>query len=91
MGAGQSALKGLEIEEKAVEITDFWTHHSANIEGTNPVRLSVFISEPSLHSTASFGKPTPLEKNAKVCFQISFCKIHFCFLFFSFSIKYFVL
>lgn len=65
MGAGQSALKGLEIEEKAVEITDFWTHHSANIEGTNPVRLSVFISEPSLHSTASFGKPTPLEKNAK--------------------------
>ncbi|XP_033228403.1 protein-associating with the carboxyl-terminal domain of ezrin [Belonocnema kinseyi] len=65
MGTGQSALKGLEIEEKAVEITDFWTHHSANIDGSNPQSLSVFISEPSLHSTASFGKPSPLEKNAK--------------------------
>ena len=70
MGTGQSALKGLEIEEKAVEITDFWTHHSANISGSNPQNLSVFISEPSLHSTAIFGKPSPLEKNAKVyCFS----------------------
>ena len=68
MGTGQSALKGLEIQEKAVEITDFWTHHCANIDGSNPQSLSVFISEPSLHSTASFGKPSPLEKNAKVSF-----------------------
>ena len=66
MGNEKSALSGLEIEEKAIEITDFWLQHSANLHTTNPQTLSVFISEPSLHATASFGKPSPLERAAKV-------------------------
>lgn len=60
------APSGLEIDEKAIEITDFWIHHRANIRGSNIQNLSVFISEPSLHSSASFGGPSPLEKAAKV-------------------------
>ncbi|XP_015595232.1 protein-associating with the carboxyl-terminal domain of ezrin [Cephus cinctus] len=65
MGNEKSALGGLEIDEKAVEITDFWLHHSASVNGSTPQQLSVFISEPSLHSTASFGNPSPLERTAK--------------------------
>lgn len=66
MGNERSALSGLEIGEKAIEITDFWLQHSASLHGSNPQNLSVFVSEPSLHSTASFGKPSPLERAAKV-------------------------
>ncbi|KAJ8681456.1 hypothetical protein QAD02_017243 [Eretmocerus hayati] len=65
MGNNKSAPKGLDIDEKAVEITDFWTHHSAQVSDNHTTNLSVFISEPSLHSGASFGKPSPLEKSAK--------------------------
>ncbi|CAB0037882.1 unnamed protein product [Trichogramma brassicae] len=65
MGNEKSVPTGLEIDEKAMEITDFWSHHNASISGSNPQNLSVFISEPSLHSDASFGKPSPLEKAAK--------------------------
>uniref|UniRef100_A0A0C9PIX5 Scyl3 protein n=1 Tax=Fopius arisanus TaxID=64838 RepID=A0A0C9PIX5_9HYME len=65
MGNEKSALSGLEIDEKAIEVTDFWLHHSASTSGGNSQCLSVFISEPSLHSTANFGKPSPLERTAK--------------------------
>lgn len=66
MGNEKSALSGLEIDEKAIEVTDFWLHHSASTSGANSQCLSVFISEPSLHSSANFGKPSPLERTAKV-------------------------
>ena len=66
MGNEKSIPKGLEIDDKALEITDFWSHHSSSWHASNPQNLSVFISEPSLHSDASFGKPSPLEKAAKV-------------------------
>lgn len=66
MGNEKSALSGLKIDEKAVEITDFWLHHSANLNGANPSTVSVFISEPSLQSCPNFGKPSPLERTAKV-------------------------
>ncbi|KAK0179472.1 hypothetical protein PV327_005222 [Microctonus hyperodae] len=65
MGNEKSALNGLEIDDKAIEITDFWLHHTGNLSGANPQNLSIFISEPSLHSTANFGKPSPLERTAK--------------------------
>ncbi|XP_044014563.1 protein-associating with the carboxyl-terminal domain of ezrin isoform X2 [Aphidius gifuensis] len=66
MGNEKSALSGLDIDEKAVEIADFWLHHSATLTSTaSSQSLSVFISEPSLHSAANFGKPSPLEKTAK--------------------------
>lgn len=66
MGNEKSALKGLEIEEKSVEITDFWVHYTARVHGYGARRVSLFISEPSLHYTANFGNPSPLEKAAKV-------------------------
>ncbi|CAG5097317.1 Similar to SCYL3: Protein-associating with the carboxyl-terminal domain of ezrin (Homo sapiens) [Cotesia congregata] len=55
MGNEKSALSGLKIDEKAIEITDFWLHHSANLNGANSSTISVFISEPSLQSCPNFG------------------------------------
>ncbi|KAL2713553.1 protein-associating with the carboxyl-terminal domain of ezrin isoform X1 [Vespula squamosa] len=65
MGNEKSALNGIEIDEKAIEVTDFWTQYSANVQNYNSQKVSVFNSEPSLHYTASFGRPTPLERIAK--------------------------
>lgn len=66
MGNEKSAPSGLEIDEKSVEITDFWIHYTAHINDYNAEKVSVFISEPSLHYNANFGNPSPLEKAAKV-------------------------
>ncbi|XP_054008151.1 protein-associating with the carboxyl-terminal domain of ezrin [Hylaeus anthracinus] len=65
MGNEISALKGLEIEEKSVEVTDFWVHYTASVNGYGAQKVSLFISEPSLHYSANFGNPSPLEKAAK--------------------------
>lgn len=72
MGNEKSALNGIEIDEKAIEVTDFWTQYSANVQNYNSQKVSVFNSEPSLHYTASFGKPTPLERIAKVSSSVVF-------------------
>lgn len=66
MGNETSQLAGLEIDEKAVEVTDFWTHHSAVMHGENVTPLSVFIGEP-LVGGALWINQTPLEKATKVC------------------------
>lgn len=66
MGNEKSALRGLEIEDKAVEVTDYWMHYDASIHDSNLQKLSIFISEPSLHFTATFRRPSPLERAAKV-------------------------
>lgn len=66
MGNEKSALRGLEIEDKAVEVTDYWMHYDASINDSNLQKLSIFISEPSLHFTATFRRPSPLERAAKV-------------------------
>ncbi|XP_032674227.1 protein-associating with the carboxyl-terminal domain of ezrin [Odontomachus brunneus] len=65
MGNEKSALRGLEIEDKAVEVTDYWMHYDASIHDSSLQKLSIFISEPSLHFTATFGRPSPLERAAK--------------------------
>lgn len=65
MGNETSQLSGLEIDEKAVEVTDFWTHHSAVMHNENVTPLSVFIGEP-LVSGALWINQTPLEKATKV-------------------------
>lgn len=90
MGNEKSALRGLEIEDKAVEITDYWMHYDASIRDSNLQKLSIFISEPSLHFTASFGRPSPLERAAKVLYiRVCICvlktkfihKKHKCYLY----------
>ncbi|XP_031844176.1 protein-associating with the carboxyl-terminal domain of ezrin isoform X2 [Nomia melanderi] len=65
MGNEISALNGLEIEEKSVEITDFWTHYTARSKEHGTQVVSLFVSEPSLHYSGNFGNPSPLEKAAK--------------------------
>lgn len=65
MGNEKSILRGLEIGDKAIEVTDYWMHYDANVEDSGLQRLSIFISEPSLHFTAAFGRPSPLERAAK--------------------------
>lgn len=65
MGNEKSALNGLEIDEKSVEVTDFWVHYTARVNGYGAQRVSLFVSEPSLHYSASFGNPSPLEQAAK--------------------------
>lgn len=73
MGNESSKLTGLEIEEKAVEVTDFWTHNSALLDNDNNTSLSVFIGE-SFVEGPLWTIHTPLEKMAKVS-NIR-CKIH---------------
>lgn len=70
MGNEKSALRGLEIEDKAVEVTDYWMHYDASVHNASLQKLSIFISEPSLHFTATFGRPSPLERAAKVDFHL---------------------
>ncbi|XP_011141469.2 protein-associating with the carboxyl-terminal domain of ezrin [Harpegnathos saltator] len=65
MGNEKSALRGLEIEDKPVEVTDYWMHYDASVQDSSLQKLSIFISEPSLHFTATFGRPSPLERAAK--------------------------
>ncbi|KAJ8962134.1 hypothetical protein NQ318_018091 [Aromia moschata] len=65
MGNEQSQLPGIEIEEKAQEVSDFWSQHSANILiSDNVTNLSVFIGEQFLNEPP-WTSQTPLEKNSK--------------------------
>ncbi|KRT83713.1 hypothetical protein AMK59_3820, partial [Oryctes borbonicus] len=64
MGNGQSQFSGIDVQEKAVEITDFWSHHSATINFGNFSSLSVFIGEPVVNGSL-WSKQTPLERSCK--------------------------
>ncbi|CAH0552708.1 unnamed protein product [Brassicogethes aeneus] len=64
MGNEQSQLAGLDIEEKAVEVSDFWSQHSAIIcNSESTTSLTVFTGE--LLVSSKWSNQTPLEKNSK--------------------------
>lgn len=66
MGNEQSHVSGIEIEEKAIEVSDFWSQHSATINNSgNLTNLTVFISD-LLVSGPLWTTYTPLEKTSKV-------------------------
>jgi hypothetical protein len=66
MGNDHSHLGGIEIEEKSVEVSDFWTHYSATIVNSeNTTNLSVLIGELFVDGPL-WTTHTPLEKNSKV-------------------------
>lgn len=67
MGNESSQLSGLEIDEKAVEITDFWTHSSGCVFGCEDTltALSIFIGD-SFVQGPLWTIQTPLEKMTKV-------------------------
>ncbi|KAF5284068.1 hypothetical protein FQA39_LY17117 [Lamprigera yunnana] len=62
MGNEQSNVIGLELDEKAVEVTDFWIHHSATMSSGNCG--SVFVGEPLVDGSLWWSQ-TPLERSAK--------------------------
>lgn len=65
MGNDQSYMTGLEIDRKAVEISEFFTHYSASLNSIHPSNLSVFIGE-RLVDGSLWQTQTPLEKISKV-------------------------
>ncbi|XP_017771213.1 PREDICTED: protein-associating with the carboxyl-terminal domain of ezrin [Nicrophorus vespilloides] len=62
MGNDQSRMAGMQVEEKAVEVTDFWSHHRATFNTDSTV--SVFIGEPLIGGSLWISN-TPLEKASK--------------------------
>lgn len=71
MGNEQSQISGLELEEKVVEVTDFWIHHTATVNSGNVSNLSVFIGEPLIGGSLWITQ-TPLEKASKVIYFYAF-------------------
>lgn len=65
MGNEQSHMPGLEIEKKAVEVTDFYTHYSASLNCDNKANVSVFIGEPLVDGSL-WSSQAPLEKASRV-------------------------
>ncbi|KAK9884419.1 hypothetical protein WA026_007266 [Henosepilachna vigintioctopunctata] len=65
MGNDQSQLSGIDIEDKAVEIADYWSQHSANLPKAKQLsNLTVFIGELFV-SGPLWSVQTPLEKCSK--------------------------
>ncbi|KAF5302694.1 hypothetical protein FQR65_LT08436 [Abscondita terminalis] len=62
MGSDQSSLSGLEYDEKAIEVTDFYIHHSATMSSGN--YISIFIGEPLIDGSMWWSQ-TPLERATK--------------------------
>nr|CAD7393925.1 unnamed protein product [Timema cristinae] len=65
MGSEGSRLPGLEIEDKAVQVTDGWTLYSATITTGTTSSLSVFISYNSIGCVISKANAASFEKAAK--------------------------
>lgn len=65
MGNDQSQMAGLEINEKAIEVTDFYAHYTATLDSNNITTTSVFVGEPIVGNSLWLIQ-TPLEKLCKV-------------------------
>lgn len=66
MGNDQSHLAGINIEDKAVEVADFWSQHSASVPKSDQLsNLTIFIGELFV-SGPLWTIHTPLEKCSKV-------------------------
>ncbi|XP_066248943.1 protein-associating with the carboxyl-terminal domain of ezrin [Euwallacea similis] len=62
MGNEQSQIPGIEIEQKAIEVSDFWAQHNATVNNLqNGSKLSIFVGDIFLNEP--FWVPqTPLER-----------------------------
>lgn len=65
MGNENSRLPGLEIDEKAVEVNDFWSHSAATLYNDAVSPLSVFVGEAFVEDSP-WPDTTPLQKMTKV-------------------------
>lgn len=68
MGNEQSRLPGIQIDDEAIEVSNFWTQHSATISEANAfTNLTVFIEDSSLYTSQSlWSSQTPLQICTKV-------------------------
>lgn len=68
MGNEHSRLPGINIEDEAKEVSNFWSQHSATIIKSNTVtNLSVFIeNSPDYSDHSLWSSQTPLQKCSKV-------------------------
>lgn len=65
MGNEHSYMTGLQIDQKAIEVSEFFTHYSAYLTSVHPSNLSVFVGE-RLVGGSLWQTQTPLEKISKV-------------------------
>ncbi|XP_059611314.1 protein-associating with the carboxyl-terminal domain of ezrin [Phlebotomus argentipes] len=66
MGSEQSLLKGLEIEEKATEVSDFWSVFAGELKtDTRTSLLTIFQGESVISTNQFWDKKNPLEKAIK--------------------------
>lgn len=67
MGNEQSPMSGVQIEDEAIEISNFWSQHSATICDSNNISfLSVFIEDVSNYNDNFWSSQTPLQRYIKV-------------------------
>lgn len=67
MGNEQSPMSGVQIETEAIEVSNFWSLHSATIhESKNSSDLIVFIEDSSNYDSNFWSPQTPLQKYTKV-------------------------
>lgn len=68
MGNEKSSLSGIEIEEEAIEVSNFWSQHSATIFESNAVNeLTVFIENSTVFTRDNlWSSQTPLERFTRV-------------------------
>uniref|UniRef100_A0A1L8DLL7 Protein kinase domain-containing protein n=1 Tax=Nyssomyia neivai TaxID=330878 RepID=A0A1L8DLL7_9DIPT len=66
MGSEQSLLKGLEIEEKATEVSDFWSVFAGEIKAdTRATLLTIFQGESEVNANPFWHNKNPLHKATK--------------------------
>lgn len=67
MGNDQSHLKGLQIEKKSIEVTDYWSLYNGEIPNDNQSTLiSIFQGETIITPEQFWSNQSPLEKSKKV-------------------------
>lgn len=67
MGNENSQMAGLEIDKKAVDVTDFYMHYAATLNANNVTSISVFVGGSVVVGTLWYSD-TPLKKATKVIF-----------------------
>lgn len=66
MGSEQSHLKGLQIEKKAIEVTDHWTVYAAEVPNESSIdKLTIFQGQTTI-DTHLWGNYGPLDKATRV-------------------------
>lgn len=66
MGNDHSQIKGLEIEQKAVEIADFWTLYGGELTNGDRYTLISIFKDAGIVNGQLWAAQSPLERFTKV-------------------------